>query len=94
MARFPYNPTVALRCEKCLKPTAHLLIDFSNNPASALTLVYECQVCGQTKKTFDLNTLPELKTPNVIVAAPLPKEVPEEANKTVIPIEKGPQISR
>ncbi len=68
-----------------------MLIDFSNNLPSALTLLYECQVCGQSKKTYDLNTLPELK------AARVTPEQTEPINAEAtpgIPIERGPQIER
>ena len=68
------------------------MVDFSNNPLSALVLVYECQACGQTKKTYDLNTLPELKA--VIKASLEPRELGSTAETPSIPIERGPQIER
>jgi hypothetical protein len=40
------------------------LIDFENKPKFGITLTYECQMCGETKKAFDLNTLPEF-TPEI-----------------------------
>jgi len=66
------------------------MIGFSNDPLSALTLTYECQECGEIKKVFDLNTLPELKVP--AVNQPELTEVKEEIKPQAIPIEKGPQI--
>jgi len=93
MVHLPYNPTIRLRCEKCQKQTAHILIDFSNNPLAALTLVYECQECGRIKKSYDLNTLTELKPASPTeVAEPIQKET--ESSKPAIPIERGPQIER
>jgi len=92
MGHIPYNPTVPLLCGKCRKPTAHILIDFSNNPLSALTLVYECQICGEIKKSFDLNTLPELKAPSTSEREP--RETVKNAEEQAIPIERGPQINR
>jgi len=66
------------------------MISFSNDPLSALTLTYECQECGEIKKLFDLNTLPELKVP--VVNQGEWKETKQEAQAQTIPIEKGPQI--
>jgi len=82
------------------------MVDFSNNPLSALTLFYECQECGEIKKVFDLNTLPELKAP--VASEPQPRQpAPQQAQpiqpvqqtapqveKPAIPIERGPQINR
>jgi len=67
------------------------MIGFSNDPLSALTLTYECQECGEKKKAFDLNTLPELKVPVTIENEP--REVEVKADAQAIPIERGPQIS-
>jgi len=92
MVHPPYNPTVQLLCTSCQKPTPHLLVDFSNNPISALTLVYECQVCGQSKKTYDLNTLPELKAARAVDREPV--ETSSKNDESTIPIERGPQIER
>jgi len=70
-----------------------MLIDFSNNPLPALSLVYECQECGQVKKCYVLYTLTELKLTNPIeVSQSTPKEA--EPPKQEIPIERGPQIER
>jgi uncharacterized Zn finger protein len=68
------------------------MIDFSNDPVSVLTLTYECQECGTIKKSFDLNTLPELKVP-VVNESPV-SELKQEAAvvSQAIPIERGPQI--
>jgi len=70
------------------------MISFSNDPLSALTLTYECQECGTIKKSFDLNTLPELKVP-VATETELngPKQEAMVASQA-IPIERGPQIER
>jgi len=68
------------------------MIGFSNDPVSALTLTYECQECGEVKKVFDLNTLPELKVP--VVNQGEWREAKEEPAAQAIPIEKGPQIDR
>jgi len=92
MVHPPYDPTVALLCMNCQKQTPHLLIDFSNNPLSALMLVYECQVCGQTKKTYDLNALPELKATKA--ATTEQAEFGSSMGAPAIPIERGPQIER
>jgi len=92
MVHPPYDPTVALLCMNCQKQTPHLLIDFSNNPLSALMLVYECQVCGQTKKTYDLNALPELKAAKIATVEQI--ELGSSVNTSAIPIERGPQIER
>jgi len=87
-----YNPTVQLLCLSCQKQTPHLLVDFSNNPLSALTLVYECQICGRAKKTYDLNTLPELKAARAVSHEPTENDT--RAESQAIPIERGPQIER
>lgn len=68
-----------------------MMTSFSNNPLSALTLVYECQECGETKKAIDLNTLPELKVP--VTNEPENKEPQQGQDAQPIPIERGPQIS-
>jgi len=68
MSRTYYIPTVLLRCSKCHNQTPHLLIDFQNQPKFGITLTYECQMCGETKKAFDLNTLPEF-TPEISQSA-------------------------
>jgi len=87
MDKIPYNPTVLLRCSKCLNKTSHVLINFSNNPATAITMVYECQDCGETKKVFDMNTLPQaIMEPSRNIAI--------EEKERPIPIEKGPQIEQ
>jgi hypothetical protein len=93
LARIPYNPAVRLACKKCRTQTGHVLIDFSNDPGSVLTLSYECQECFTVKKVFELNTLPELKIAdaNEIEDKTLNGEIHEQP---LIPIEKGPQISR
>ncbi len=91
MVHIPYNPTVHLLCQKCRKPTAHTMTGFSNNPLSALSLIYECQECGEIKKIFDLNTLPELKVPVANEAES--KETQQNPDAQPIPIERGPQIS-
>lgn len=82
------------------------MIDFSNNPLSALTLVYECQECGEIKTTYDLNTLPELKAAGAnrveskqadkvaITNAPVSAQASPQLQASTIPIEKGPQINR
>jgi len=85
MDKTPYNPTVLLRCSKCHNQTSHALINFSNDPASALTMIYECQVCGEIKKIFDLDTLPQ-------VTFEPAKKINVEEKERLIPIEKGPQI--
>ena len=87
MEKTPYNPTVLLRCVKCLDKTPHVLVNFSNNPASALTLLYECQDCGEIKKVFDLDTLPQ------VTFEPAKNIVVEEKTR-LIPIERGPQIEQ
>jgi len=65
MSRTYYVPTVLLRCNKCRNQTPHLLIDLINKPKFGITLTYECQICGETKKAFDLNALPEF-TPELV----------------------------
>ena len=92
MVHTPYNPIVRLLCQKCGKQTAHVMIGFSNDPLSALTLIFECQECGENKKIFDLNTLPELKVP--VANEGEWRETKEEADAQAIPIERGPQIDR
>jgi len=87
MDKTPYNPTVLLRCGKCRSQTPHALINFSNDPASAITLFYECQSCGETKKVFDLDTLPQVTFQQT-------KEVIIEEKEPFIPIEKGPQVEQ
>jgi len=87
MTKTPYNPTILLRCRKCCNKTPHILIDFSNNPATAITMVYECQECGETKKVYDLDTLPQVvsePTENIMI----------EKKEPLIPIEKSPQIQQ
>ncbi len=91
MVHDPYDPTVRLLCHRCRKPTAHIMTSFSNNPLSALTLVYECQECGEIKKAYDLNTLPELSVP---VSKDLQYKEPEQkVVEPAVPIERGPQIT-
>ena len=55
-------------------------------------LIYECQVCGQTKKTYDLNALPELKAAKT--ATTEQTEFNGSMDKPAIPMERGPQIER
>jgi hypothetical protein len=62
-------------------------MNFSNDPATAITMVYECQECGETKKVFDLDTLPHVTfepTRNITI----------EEKERPVPIEKGPQIEK
>jgi len=87
MDKTPYNPTVLLRCSRCHAKTPHVMINFSNDPASALTTVYECQECGETKKIFDLSTLPQ------VTWEPTGNMKAEE-KESPIPIEKGPQVEQ
>jgi uncharacterized Zn finger protein len=87
MDKTPYNPTVLLRCSKCHDKTPHLLINFSNDPALAITMVYECQDCGEIKKAFDLDTLPQ-------VTFEPAKTITIEEKQRLVPIEKGPQIEQ
>jgi len=87
MAKTPYNPTVLLRCSKCRNKTPHALTSFSNDPAAAITMVYECQECGETKKIFDLDVLPQ-------VTFEPTKNITIEEKEQLIPIEKGPQIEQ
>ena len=68
------------------------MIGFSNDPLSALTLTFECQECGETKKVFDLNTLPELKVPAASEGEW--NKAKEGVNEQAIPIEREPQINR
>lgn len=66
------------------------MIDFSNDPASVLTLVYECQECFTIKKVVELNTLPELKVANLNMTNG--KELNAEVQgQPPIPIEASPQ---
>ena len=83
MRKTTYNPTILLRCDKCINKTSHVLINFSNDPNAAITLVYECQDCGGIKKVFDLDTLPH------VTFNPTKTITIEEKNR-LIPIEKGP----
>jgi hypothetical protein len=87
MDKTPYSPIVLLRCDKCRNKTPHLLISFLNNPLLAISMVYECQECGEIKKGFDLNTLPLNWEPTAEFKA-------EEEPRTLIPIERGPQIEQ
>jgi len=95
MDKTPYNPTIQLRCSKCRNKTPHVMINFSNDPATAITMVYECQECGEIKKVFDLDTLPQVtfeQAKNITIEN---KErlIPIEKERT-IPVEKGPQIEQ
>jgi DNA-directed RNA polymerase subunit RPC12/RpoP len=88
MDKTPYSPIVLLRCDKCRNKTPHVLISFSNKPLLAISMVYECQECGKTKKGFDLNTLPLNWEPTTEIKA-------EEKEPTIsIPIARGPQIEQ
>ena len=87
MDKTPYNPTILLRCNKCRNKTSHLLISFSNDPATAIIMLYECQECGEIKKVFDLDTLPQ-------VTFEPTKNISTEEKERLIPIEKGPQIQQ
>lgn len=87
MEKTPYNPTVLLRCVKCLDKTPHVLVNFSNDPSSALTMLYECQDCGEIKKVYDLDTLPQVTFEPV-------KNIVIEEKRPIIPIERGPQIEQ
>ena len=68
------------------------MIGFSNDPLSALTLTYECQECGTIKKSFDLNTLPELKVPTANESELREPKQEAAVVSQAIPIERGPQI--
>ena len=70
------------------------MIGFSNDPLSALTLTYECQECGTIKKSFDLNTLPELKVPVAAEGELNGSRQEAVVVSQAIPIERGPQIER
>jgi len=106
MEKVPYSPTVLLRCGRCRNKTLHVLVSFSNNPVLAISMVYECQECGETKKVFDLNTLSQvtwepvtdIKTEaNEVMEAKEEKEekeTTEEEKEPSIPIERGPQIEQ
>ena len=85
MNKTSYNPTVHLRCIKCHDKTPHVLINFSNDPTSAISLLYECQDCGEIKKIYDLDTLPQVTFEPV-------KPIIVEESRRLIPIERGPQI--
>lgn len=87
MDKTPYNPTVLLRCVKCLDKTPHVLVNFSNDPSSTLTLLYECQDCGEIKKVLDLDTLPQ-------VTFEPAKNIMIEDKRPHVPIERGPQIEQ
>lgn len=52
MEKTYFVPVVPLRCGKCNNKTSHALIDFSEEPKDTITLNYECQDCGERKKTF------------------------------------------
>lgn len=94
MDHVSFNPSVHLRCRRCQKLTAHTMIDFSNDPMSALTMVYECQECGEIKKVFDLNTLPELKV-STSGSGPSPLTVAQrKIDEPLIPIEREAPINR
>ncbi len=80
MSRTYYVPTVLLRCNKCRNQTPHLLIDLLNKPKFGITLTYECQMCGEIKKAFDLNSLPEF-TPE------LAQDATKEEKKEPVAIE-------
>jgi len=88
MDKTPYNPAVQLRCSRCRDKTAHVLINFSNDPAAALTMIYECQECGEIKKVFDLDTLS-----HVTFEAGAQKMKIEEKER-LTPIERGPQLEQ
>jgi len=85
MDKTPYNPTVLLRCSKCGNKTSHVMISFSNDPDAALTMTYECQECGETKKVFDLNPLPQVTFESI-------RKITVDEEAGLVPIEKGPQI--
>jgi len=89
MSRTYYVPTVLLRCSKCHNQTPHLLIDFQNKPKFGITLTYECQMCGETKKAFDLNTLPEFTPEIEQSAASTPAK---EESKTLLESKASPVI--
>jgi hypothetical protein len=59
MSRTFYVPTVLLRCNKCRNQTPHLLISLVEEHKFWLALTYECQMCGEIKKAFDMNYLPD-----------------------------------
>jgi len=70
------------------------MIGFSNDPLSTLALTYECQECGTIKKSFDLNTLPELKVPVTDESELREPNQKADSVPQAIPIERGPQIER
>lgn len=90
MDKTPYSPTVLLRCNRCRSKTPHVLTSFSNSPLLAISMVYECQECGETKKVFDLNTLPQVAWEPAKEIKPKPKD----ENEPPLPIERGPQIEQ
>jgi len=90
MDKTPYSPTVILRCGKCCNKTLHVLISFYNSPLLAISMVYECQECGEKKKVFDLNTLSQVAwEPTTDIAAEQ-----REEKEPAIPIERGSQIEQ
>jgi len=69
-----------------------VIIDFSNDPGTVLTLFYECQECFTIKNVVELNALPELKVANLSETDE--KGLNDETRRQpLIPIERGPQIS-
>jgi len=88
MDKIPYNPNVLLRCPKCQKKTPHVLVDFSNDPTTAVTMFYECQDCGETKKVFDLSPLS-----NVTIESTKGITI-EQKEERPTPTEKEPQIQQ
>jgi len=88
MSRTYYVPTVLLRCNRCHNQTPHLLIDLLNKPKFGITLTYECQMCGETKRAFDLNALPEF-TPEISQSAASTPSTPAKEESKAPPVIGG-----
>jgi len=82
-----FIPTVLLRCHRCRNETPHALIDFKKQ-TPWLTLIYECQACGEVRKLLDIELMPEPQPEH------MEKVAEEEKKERPIPIERGPQIEQ
>ena len=54
-----YRPYVFLRCRKCGRKTAHVVVNTAIVREGAIEENYECQECGEAKKIYELASLVE-----------------------------------
>lgn len=56
-----YRPYIFLRCHKCGRKTAHVLVTISSSSKCDVEETYECQECGEIKKIYELASMTQLQ---------------------------------